>query len=219
MTLICIPGLGTDCNIFSDLLRYLNYDAIIFIDYEEANLVDCHSFSTYAERIIKYHKLDKIDDDIIILGFSLGGIVGVELSKILAIKKIFLLSTIKVKNEAPGIFYVARKIQIYRFVPIWFSRNVVPILGRLAGEMDRRGYLLYKEMLKKWTFKKFFWARKLALKWTNNDFPKNCIHIHGTRDKIFPVKKANPDYIIKNGTHNMVLSKASEIAEIMLKEI
>jgi hypothetical protein len=219
MTLLCIPGLGTDCTVFSELLNHICYDNLISLNFEDEIIKGCGSLSVYADKLIQKYNLNEIDGDIIILGFSLGGLVGVELSRKIKHKKLFLLSSIKVRQEVPGIFYVARKIQIYRFVPLWFSRNIVPLLGRISGEMDLNGYKLYKKMLKGWTFNKFFWARKMALNWENTEKPENSIHIHGSRDLIFPFKKSRPDYVIKNGTHNMVLTRAADIAAILNEEL
>lgn len=59
------------------------------------------------------------------------------------------------------------------------------------------------------------WAIGIILPWNNQTRPKNLYQIHGTNDKIFPIKKVEPDFKIKNGTHFMVYQNAEEISTLL----
>lgn len=45
----------------------------------------------------------------------------------------------------------------------------------------------------------------------------NVVHIHGSADKILPVKFTKPDFIILKGGHLMTLNKAGLLTERLHK--
>lgn len=48
---------------------------------------------------------------------------------------------------------------------------------------------------------------------------KNIFHIHGTNDRILPLKFSNCNAKIQNGGHLMVLNKADELNEILQQQL
>jgi pimeloyl-ACP methyl ester carboxylesterase len=210
-----IPGLGTDGRIFKNLLTQFNFDEVFYLDFREELCKSCSGMADYAKEISK----EIINDsNSIIIGLSLGGILASELSKLLPDCKVVLISSIKTENEAPFVIKIARVMPLYKFVPLWFSRNIVPILSRLAAVTDKEGYLLYRDMLKGWSAAKLKWARKSAVNWKNQKAIA-CLHVHGTRDFIFPHGKIMGAALIAKGSHYMIMDRAKEIAEIIKKEL
>ena len=59
------------------------------------------------------------------------------------------------------------------------------------------------------------WAIDKIVSWTNKTKIKNLKHIHGTADKIFPLRFMQVDKTVFNGGHFMVLNKADEITTII----
>ena len=59
------------------------------------------------------------------------------------------------------------------------------------------------------------WAINEVLHWKNDWQPPNLIHIHGDKDKIFPIKKVDVNHVIKDGTHLMIYNRAKEISKII----
>ena len=55
------------------------------------------------------------------------------------------------------------------------------------------------------------WAVNEIFNWRNNWIPDNVIHIHGDKDRIFPVSKIKVDYIIKGATHLLIYNRADEV--------
>jgi len=210
-----IPGLGTDGRIFKNLIAEINFDEVHYLDYRDDICKKCQGMADYAKEISK----EIIDDqDSIIIGLSLGGMLATELSKLLANCKIILISSIKTEQEAPSIIKVARFMPFYNFVPLWFSRNIVPLMSRLAMVTDQEGYHLYRQMLKGWSAAKLKWARKSAVHWKNQE-SVNCLHIHGTKDNIFPFHKIKHAVLIEKGSHYMVMDRSKEIAGIIIKTL
>jgi hypothetical protein len=59
------------------------------------------------------------------------------------------------------------------------------------------------------------WALHAILTWRNTEIPKSLVHIHGTKDKILPIRFTKPTHIITGGGHLMVLNRANEINKIL----
>ena len=57
------------------------------------------------------------------------------------------------------------------------------------------------------------WAINQILNWKNDWQPKHLFHIHGTADRIFPIKKIRPNYTVDGGGHFMIYNRAKQINE------
>ena len=57
------------------------------------------------------------DKNPILIGLSFGGIVATELSKIISVEKLILISSLKTKSEIPLIYRLAGKLHIHRIIP------------------------------------------------------------------------------------------------------
>ncbi|TKC12863.1 alpha/beta hydrolase [Pedobacter polaris] len=53
------------------------------------------------------------------------------------------------------------------------------------------------------------------MNWENEDYLSNLIHIHGTADKIFPIKNIRNVIEIPTGGHFMIVNKASQIEQLI----
>ena len=42
--------------------------------------------------------------------------------------------------------------------------------------------------------------------------PPDCVHIHGSKDELFPLNRMAPTHIIQRGNHYMVMDRAEEVA-------
>ena len=219
MKIILFPGLGTDCRIFDKAFKDFDEESFIKVDYDLELIGNADNLADYAKNIVKSFQLDQYNGDLIIVGMSLGGLVAIELSKILDHKTIVIISSIKSQKEAPVFLKIAKFFRIYYFIPIWFSRMIIPIIGYLAGTLNKEGYKLYKLMLQQWESKKFIWARRTALNWENQYVPSKLVHIHGSKDELFCYKKVRPTHLIKGGRHNMILDRSEEISEILKKHL
>ena len=78
---------------------------------------------------------------------------------------------------------------------------------------------LLKQILKE-TDKQFLkWAVRQILKWPNTIPNKNIVHIHGTNDKLIPIKYVKPDHVVKDGGHLMVYTSAVEVSRILTAQL
>jgi len=61
----------------------------------------------------------------------------------------------------------------------------------------------------------FSWAVNQVVLWKNKTLPKNLVHIHGTGDRILPIRFTQHDIVVKKGGHFMTLNKSDEINRIL----
>jgi len=61
------------------------------------------------------------------------------------------------------------------------------------------------------------WALKTIIKWRSDFKPLNCIRIHGTRDKLIPLK--GEAILVKDGQHFMIVDRAAEVSTIINNQI
>lgn len=214
MTIYFVPGLANDKRIFKNLAEELSEYNLVFLDhlphlsYEE-------TISQYAIRLIRHYP--SFDVDSIIIGLSLGGLIAVEMSKILNFKKVVLLSTVKHKNELPLIIKFASKLKIY--LPPLLIKSTIKTISILFNVTNRTGAEYLSKIINDSDEKHMIWAQKAVISWDNNLIPDNYLHIHGTNDEIFPISCVKPTHRIKRGTHYMVMDRAKEIASIIKSNI
>lgn len=204
-------GLGTDERVFQKL-KFENAK-VIFIQWIPPRKDE--SLEKYSSRIAN----QITSENPIIVGLSFGGMVAVEVSKIVKTKKLILLATAKGKNEIPFYFRYLGMIGIHKLIPsrVFKSANLFTywVFG-IDSDFERK---LLKQILVDIdpTFLK--WAIDKIVKWENKTIPQNSIHIHGTKDRILPLIFVQCDVTIKDGGHFMTMNKDFQLNEIIKSEL
>lgn len=212
----CIPGLGTDRRIFDKLAPLLSIQDIHFLEH----LPPLHLKETLVEyarrlsRTIENHPIDSV-----VIGMSLGGMIAVELSKLLPFRKVFLISTIKHHTEHPWYFSALQKLPIQNLASHRLIRAFTRPVTWLLRVTDRTGRTHLQNMVNDRDDDHFKWGHNAAIHWRNTDFPEDCIHIHGSKDELFPMRSTRPHHTIKHGNHYMIMDRADEIASIINDEL
>lgn len=200
-------GLGVDKRVF-DRIDFGESD-IEFIDWIVP--VPNEFMSEYARRISK--KITSPNP--ILIGLSFGGMMAVEISKLVPTEKIILIASAKTRFELPGIYRNIGKINLHQIVPASLMKLHHPLADWFFGITSKEDRLLLKNILNDTDPYFLKWAIHQIVHWKNVDIPKNIIHIHGDADKIIPVKNLKADYIISGGGHFMTVNKAEEISHIL----
>lgn len=210
-TIYCFPGQGADRRIFQNVSVDTNHYEIVFIEYGiPAPGITMKDFAHELSVNIDTTK------DFILLGVSLGGMICAELSELLKPQKTILISSAKNRNELPWRYKFQKTIPIYKIVPSKILLAGAKILQPIV-ESDRNKYKkIFKSMLagKDKTYMKR--TIGMIVNWERNNNTKKLIHIHGDNDHTLPIRKIEkPDYVIKNGSHMMTLTRADELNIIL----
>ncbi|MBT2591308.1 alpha/beta hydrolase [Pedobacter sp. ISL-68] len=205
-----ISGLGADKRIFSKLKLNENIN-MIHVDWISPN--ENESLASYAERLSKVIDLSQ---PFALVGVSFGGMIAVEMAKLLKPAATIIISSTMLSTHLPALYRFAGKLGLLKFIPAKFLKS--------SNKLTQNYYFGTRSNSEKTLLSKIIndtdpyflkWAIGSILSWKNDIRPDRIFHIHGTNDKILYAKAAQPDFIIENGTHFMVYQNAKEISEII----
>jgi pimeloyl-ACP methyl ester carboxylesterase len=171
------------------------------------------SLPDYAARLAEYIK----EDNAILMGVSFGGMLGIEISKIRPLHKLIIISGVKSSDEMPRWMKVAGKLRLNRVLPVRSHRFTERIDNNRLGITTDEERELAKALREAADREHIEWAVNEIFNWRNNWIPDNVVHIHGDKDRIFPVSKIKVDFIIKGATHLLIYNRAEEVNSCIRK--
>ncbi len=207
-----ISGLGADERVFREL-KFEGYRPvhIHWLDPERGE-----SLSDYAGRLS-----EQIQSDCpILVGLSFGGLIAVEMAKQIDVAQVILLSSAKTTTEIPLYYKAFRWFPLHRIFPFktllwaiyWFAYWIFS-----AETIEERKLL--KAILLDTDVHFLKWALHRVVVWNNQAVPDTLHHIHGARDRIFPIRWIKPDVTIEQAGHLMVLNRAGRISSLIINII
>ena len=210
MKVYFISGLGADKRIFSKIKLDEQFE-IIHLDWIEYLKED--DLNSYAARLSR-----EIDcaNPFCIVGVSFGGMIATEIAKILDPKVTIVISSVIKETQLPWLYKFSGKLGLINVIPHTLLKASNKLTQnyyfgiKTEGEKD-----LLNKIIEDTNSKFLKWAIGIILPWKNQIKPKNLYQIHGSNDRIFPIKKVEPDFEIKNGTHFMVYQNAEEISALL----
>jgi pimeloyl-ACP methyl ester carboxylesterase len=204
--------LGADKRIFSKLKLNAKIN-IIHIDWIAPNKNE--SLATYAQRL---SKVIDITQTFALIGVSFGGMIAVEMAKILKPITTVIISSTMFGAQLPALYRFAGKLRLLKLIPAQLLKSSNRLTQNYYfGTRSSDEKILLSEIIRDTDPYFLKWAIGSILSWKNEIRPERIYHIHGTNDKILYAKTARPDFVIENGTHFMVYQNAEEISDIIDK--
>jgi len=200
-------GLGADERVFQKM--DFNGLTVTFINWEKPNKKE--TIEEYANKLLRQIKIEKP----IIVGLSFGGIMAIEIAKQIDTEKVILIASAKTKTEIPFYYRLAGQLKIHRLLPTKLLKKSNFISNWFFGVSSSFDKELLKTILKETNTTFLTWAIDKILGWTNQTELKNLKHIHGTADRILPIRFINCDFKVNNGGHFMTLNKAIELTKLI----
>ena len=207
-TVYLFSGLGADSTIFLnlDLPGYKK----VYINWIPA--LPNESIAHYAGRIKSQVTIENAD----IIGLSFGGIVAVEVSKLVKVDKMVLISSVKTKNELNRVQFFFMKLGFNHIIPGALIQRTNFLTYRYFGAWSPNDKATLTHLLKNTDVTFFRWALRSIAFWDNKIPPERTIQINGTADRVITSRFVHPDYRIKGGGHLMVFNKADTISTIIM---
>jgi pimeloyl-ACP methyl ester carboxylesterase len=208
--IILFPGLGANEKMFAHYAfegrksKVINF--IIPLHHE--------SLTEYCKRLLPSIP---IGDELVFVGVSFGGILAQEISKMIRVKKIILISTIKSVDEKPAYISFFKLIPVYKIFPSILIKYLGILYSKYFTNKDAEAHNLFSQILMKADSRVIKYGIHEVLFWKQKEIIPNCIHIHGSADKIFPIKNIKADFVIDGGEHFMILQHHKEINAIINK--
>ena len=213
MTIYLISGLGADKRAFQKLVFPDNFEVI---NIEWLIPIKQESLNNYALRISKQINTNK---PFILVGLSFGGIIVTELNRIIKPVKSFIISSIQNKKEIPAFLRLLGTFKIHRIIPTKFLNRTNFVLYWFFGIENDLDKKLLSQILHDTDVQFLKWAINAILSWKQEPTQLNIYHIHGTKDKMLPIRFVKPNIKIEEGGHFMIYSMADKINLIFDKEI
>lgn len=173
------------------------------------------SLNSYCKRLSKKIK----HKEPILLGVSFGGIIVQELDKILNVKKLIIVSSVKTHHEYPVVFKIARDYQLNNALPFGMFDNFVKFSLKLNINKLYKRIDLAERYLTERDERYLEWAVWSLLNWKQSEVREDIIHIHGDKDKVFPINNISNCIKIKGGKHEMIILRAKWFNENLVSLI
>ncbi len=208
----CISGFGADERVFGKVDFGENN-----VHYIQWKIPEKHeTIQSYAGRMCN----EIVHSNPVLTGLSFGGMMAIEIAKLVTVEKIILVSSVCCRKELPFYMKITSALNLNRLIPM----KPYPILEAIEnynlGVEDKEQKQLLREYRQNLNLQYSNWAIEQVVNWQNQWIPPNFIHIHGTKDRIFPIGNIiNPDYIIRNAGHLLLMNNAEEVNEIFKKEL
>ena len=204
--LFLISGLGADKRVFDFLdLQGYNVHHLTWIDPDGRE-----SIEAYAKRLTRQIHIDRP----VLIGVSFGGMIGIEIGKLIETEKIILISSAKTGKDIPSNF-LTRNFRLHAFIPSRFIKKPNSFLYWLFGVTREKEKELLQQIMEDTNVKFFRWALDQIVHWKNETTLSNIVQIHGTEDRMLPFVSA--DYEIEGGGHLMIVNRAADIDPILKK--
>lgn len=203
-----IPGMGADRRIFAHFK--LNNGVIHYLEWIDHG--NAKNLADYAKAIAEQIKTENN----ILIGSSMGGMMAVELSRIIKPQLTVLVSAPIGIQQFPRILRIVKKIKIHKAV----SPNTIPRLYKLAdtfmGFKNEQQRVMFYEMMDKLGPRFIHFSVGAVLEWQNTIEPEGkYIQIVGTKDVLFDYKKMKQPYLLKDGGHFSAFDRGEEVSSII----
>lgn len=209
MNIYFISGLGADQRIFQKLQLPEIFN-LFYIEWVPVN--EKESIQVYCRRLSGQIDLEQ---PFSLIGVSFGGIIAIELSKIISPVQTVIISSFSSKTELSTFYLFINKCKLHRLIPTRLLLKPNSMIFRIFGVINPDGKTLLRNILKDTDPKFFRWAINQLFAWENEWKPSGFLHIHGTADKILPFHERMNAIRVEGGEHLMVYSKADEISRLL----
>jgi pimeloyl-ACP methyl ester carboxylesterase len=206
-----IPGQGSDYRLYKNLELNSDY-AIKHINYSTPG----KSMNMKEFAVELSHQIDTTQS-FILIGVSLGGMLATEMTEFLNPKKVIIISSAKCRYELPMRYRFQSYVPVYKLVSSNMSKKGALFMQPIV-EPDRN--LEEETCISMLEDKDPIFLRRtieMILTWEKEDYNERIIHIHGDNDNTIPIRNVKYNYMIKDGSHMMVLTRGLEISEIINK--
>ncbi|MEM9834718.1 MAG: alpha/beta hydrolase [Bacteroidota bacterium] len=213
MTVYFISGLGADERAF----RYIRLPEVEtrFICWMPPRKRE--PLRQYASRL-----LDQIDTSqpTVLVGLSFGGIIAQELASMIDCIQVFLISSVKHPREFSPLLQFVKRSRIYKFLPF---RWVKPIISYMApywfNAASGRQRTLLRSVINETDNQFAQWAIETTMRWAGQTSSAPVIQLHGSHDRIFPVRYLGHCFTIERAGHFMVVTHAKKVSKLIGKHL
>jgi hypothetical protein len=143
----------------------------------------------------------------VLIGVSFGGILVQEMCKHINPYRLIIISSVKATKELPKRMIFARYTKVHKLLPTGLVNNVELLSKYAFGDVVTKRLELYEKFLSIRDKSYIDWSLDQIIHWKQESPPENIIHIHGSKDAVFPVSNISNHIEIEGGTHIMIINR------------
>ncbi len=211
ISVYCLPGMCASPAIY-ERIQWPSHWEVHFLSWHMPK--EKESLSSYVSSLSQEIKADNP----ILVGVSLGGVMAQEIAQIKNVQKLILISTVTHSNQKSRFQKFCSYIPLHKFILkpyVWFINRMV---AKPIGIFFKRTVPLINTYLPYRDFRYVNWAVNTFIDWKSKPNTIPTLHLHGTRDQFFPIKRMGENCIaVQDGTHSMILTKSSTISKKIRK--
>jgi pimeloyl-ACP methyl ester carboxylesterase len=212
LNIYVFTGLGADETVFKNI--DFGENNVIHINY--INPLVKETLSAYAQRLTS----QITDNNPILIGISFGGMICIEIGKLIKTDKIILINSVTHPTQlSRKLLNVGRLL--LPIIPISLLKKSNYFTYFIFGIKNIENKKILSEILRKTDPSFLKWALTAILNWktTQKKEIENLIEIHGANDRLIPLKNRSVKYIIPHGGHLMTLDHYQELNKILKEEL
>jgi hypothetical protein len=211
LKIYAIPGLGTTEELYINIK--IKQVEVIVLDWPLPEKND--TMQSYAKKFIPQINTS---EPFYLMGVSFGGMICTELNNYIFPQKTILISTSKTRQELPWFIKTLKHIPIHLITSERYHRKLA-YHGRWFVGFGKAYIPEFLGMVNQMKENYFKYCINIIVRWNNQTLPKNVVHIHGTNDNLLPHSYVKADYLLKDGSHAMIVFRAEEINTLIEKII
>ena len=197
----CMPGLAAGASIFENIVLPSEKFEIHWLEWllpEEGQ-----TLQQYARRLCELIE----HQNVVLIGVSFGGVVVQEMSHLLKLKRLIIVSSVKCERELPRKMKLAKGTKLFKMLPTSLAGRFDLIEKIAVGQYAQNRIKLYKKYLSVTDTRYLDWAIEQMICWGQKEPLEGVVHIHGDKDEIFPYKYIQGCITVPGGTHIMILNR------------
>jgi pimeloyl-ACP methyl ester carboxylesterase len=210
-TIYLFSGLGADERVF----KYLEFPGYHVVHVKWIAPVRNEPIAEYAKRLLQQIHTDRP----ILIGLSFGGIMAIEVSKLIETEKLIIIASVKTRNELPFYFRLAKYLPLYKMIPSSLMKYPNRMSNWFFGAESKEDREILATILKDTDPVFLKWAINTIVNWDNRELIKQLLHIQGDADHVLPARFVRANIIIDGGGHLMTLNKAEELNVVINRSL
>ncbi|MEN8816618.1 MAG: alpha/beta hydrolase [Nonlabens sp.] len=160
------------------------------------------SLTSYVSRLL----VKVVHKKPVLLGVSFGGVIVQEMAKQIEVEKLILVSTVKSNKEFPRRMRFSKTTGLHKILPTSLVQSF-DVLSKYSFGIAPKKIEMYKKYLSVNSSIYLDWALDTIMNWNQEESIRDCIHIHGDEDPVFPIKYIDQCITVPGGTHVMIVNR------------
>jgi pimeloyl-ACP methyl ester carboxylesterase len=208
MKVYFISGIAADQRAFKHIRLPEGFEADHLTWIKPDKKESLHDYAVRLSRQIDTHS------PFCLVGLSMGGIMASEIANLCKPKATIIIGSVPVVSQLPPYYAWVRKLKIHKLIPGSLYQFAAVTKHFFSSESAEDKQVIYRMV---WETDPAFirWGINAVLNWSNERKPDSLIHIHGTRDEVFPFAYVRPTHTINKGDHMLVITRPDEINYII----